>query len=192
MLLWRAVALYYYHQNSLLVQFPAFQRTSGFTEILFDLGCVWCQNLFGKDSLHLLFMLNFGWGWDPFRREEKLVWAPSILALLPLSSWAPAKAAGQSKGPVWIYSSMGGQGCRWQRWPGRFLKRSKSILPWGLSGGGGSTLPPSEKASLWRGHWGCCFCRVSLLILASFWHWCSSTELHWGSAVAKSPVGKDG
>lgn len=38
--MWKALALFYYHQSSLLVQFSAFQRTSGFIEIAFDVGCV--------------------------------------------------------------------------------------------------------------------------------------------------------
>lgn len=45
----------------LLVHISAFQKTSGVIEIVFDVGCVWCQDLFGENAVHPLFMLNLGW-----------------------------------------------------------------------------------------------------------------------------------
>lgn len=64
----------------------------------------------------------------------------------------------------------GGQGWRWQWWPGMLLTRSKGILPWELPVGGGSTFPPSEKETLLLGEGTGvpALCRVSLLILGFF------------------------
>lgn len=178
-LLWKALALFYYHQNSLLVQVSAFQRTSGFTEIVFDVGCVWCQNLFGEDVVHPLFTLNLdclGMGSHSKGGEIDLGTSnPHFASFVLLSSSKGCQGRKDQFGCTvsWegkAVGDSGGQGCS--------SRGAGASFHAGLSVEGDSTLPPSEKASLRRGQQGCCsvLCLTSHLGIfwGSFWHWCSS------------------